>query len=123
MRNDARTFALAVAATLACSATDVAPEDFDPVPGAPAPIATDASLYTLAKVPGGYDAEAQAVYTNATGRTIYYGRCATESDGPMFLVRRTGPDSTAPNCTTASSRPRRDIFPGGSSSPRTKDAR
>ena len=97
MRNDVRTFALALAATLACSATDVAPGDFDPVPGASPPISTDASLYSLAKVPGGYDAEAQAVYTNATGRTVYYRRCATESDGPMFLVRRTGPDSTAPS--------------------------
>jgi hypothetical protein len=97
MRIDVRALALALAAALACSATDVAPGDFDPVPGAPAPIATDATLYTLAKVSGAYEAEAQAIYANASGRTLFYRRCASKSDGPMFLVRRTGPDSTAPS--------------------------
>ena len=64
------------------------------MPGASPPISTDASLYTLTKVPGGYDAEAQAIYTNAAGRTVYYRRCVPESNGATFLVRRTARSST-----------------------------
>jgi hypothetical protein len=57
---------------------------------------TDASIYTLTRVDGGYEAEALAVYTNSTGRPVYYARCKPESSRPMYGVRRTGPDSTAP---------------------------
>jgi hypothetical protein len=95
MRNDARLTATALAAVLACSPTDVDPADFALPPGASPPIATDATVYTLTKVPGGYDAEAQAVYTNSTGRTVFYRRCHPESTGPIHGVRRTGPDSAA----------------------------
>ena len=90
-----------VAAALACGGTDVGPEagpeDFALPPGAASPIVTDASAYTLTKVPGGYDAFAEAVYTNRAGRTVYYQRCLGDSEGPIYWLRRTGPDSTAPS--------------------------
>lgn len=95
MRNDTRLTGLALAAAVACSSTDVDPEAFAPAPGAPAPVTTDATVYTLTKSIGGYDAGALAVYTNTTGRTVYYRRCNPESTGPIHYVRRTGADSTA----------------------------
>ena len=95
MRNDTLVLGLALAAAVACGSTDVDPGDFTPAPGAPAPISTDAPVYTLTKVSGGYDAEALAVYTNTTGRTVYFARCTSEARGPLFFVRRTGADSTA----------------------------
>jgi hypothetical protein len=85
--------AFALVAGLACSATDVDPEDFSLPPGAPAPVTTDAAVYALTKVDGGYDAEAQATYTNPTDRIVFYKRCVRESTGPIYNVRRTGPDS------------------------------
>jgi hypothetical protein len=84
---------IGLAAILACGATD--PEDFALAPGAPPPIVTDAAVYTLAKVPGGFDAEAVAVYTNTTDHSVYYQRCMPELAGPNYGLRRTGPDSTA----------------------------
>jgi hypothetical protein len=92
---------LGLAATLACGSTDVGPdvgpEDFALPPGAAPPVVTDASVYALTKVSGGFDAQAEAVYTNRTGRTVYYQRCLRESEGPIHWLRRTGPDSTAPS--------------------------
>jgi hypothetical protein len=95
MQTDSRLLALFSVACLGCSATDVEPHDFGLAPGAPPPILTDATRYTLAKVDGGYDAQAHAVYTNATGRTVYYRRCGGDYSGPIYDVRRTGPDSAA----------------------------
>jgi hypothetical protein len=96
MQKHYSSLALLVAASLGCSATDVDPNDFALPPGAPRPIETDAANYLLAKVPGGYAAEAEAVYTNTTGHPVYYQRCLGESDGPIYSIRRTGRDSTAP---------------------------
>jgi hypothetical protein len=84
-----------LAAVLGCGTTAPGPDDFNPLPGGRPPIATDAAEYVLAKVPGGYEAEAEAVYTNTTGRTVYYQRCTPEIEGPIHRIRRTGPDSTA----------------------------
>jgi hypothetical protein len=86
---------LGLAAISACGATDLDPKDFDPTSGGPAPIVTDATVYVLAKAPGVFEAEAEAVYTNTTGHSVYYQRCLRESDGPIHWLRRTGPDSTA----------------------------
>lgn len=87
--------ALGIANTVGCGRTDLGSDDFNLAPGALPPVVTDAELYTLAKVPGGYDAVAQAVYTNTTGRLVYYRRCTSELSGPMYGVRRTGADSAA----------------------------
>ena len=95
MQIDSRLLVLVMAGGLGCTATDVDPNDFALVPGAPPPIVTDATTYTLTKVAGGYDALAQAVYTNTTGRMVYYQRCMPDLPGPIYGVRRTGPDSTA----------------------------
>ena len=84
-----------LAATLGCGTTTSDPDDFSLVPGARPPIVTDATEYVLSRVPGGYDAEAEAVYTNTTGRTVYYQRCLHELEGPIHWIRRTGPDSAA----------------------------
>jgi hypothetical protein len=97
MQHYPRLIGLALAAGLACSATDVDPNDFALAPGAPPPVVTDAAAYTLTKVPGGYDAEAVAIYTNTSGRTVFYKRCTRESTGPLYWVRRTGVDSAAPS--------------------------
>ena len=46
MRIVAGSFALGLAATLACGATDPSSEDFALAPGTAASIATDAAIYT-----------------------------------------------------------------------------
>ncbi len=81
--------------SLACSGTKPGEEDFTLAPGTPPPVTTDSAVYTLARVDGGYSAEAVATYTNTTGRSVYYQRCLPESEEPIHGVRRTGPDSTA----------------------------
>lgn len=96
MRESLQLSALVLLASLACSGTNVGDEDFVLSPGAPPPVTTDAAVYTLARVDGGYDAEAVATYTNTTGRSVYYQRCLSESNEPIHGLRRTGPDSTAP---------------------------
>jgi hypothetical protein len=96
MRDFARILAIALAGALACSDPEGDPDDFELRPGAPPPVATDADVYTLTRVDGGYTAEALATYTNTTGRTVYYRRCLPESTGPIFGLRRTGADSSAP---------------------------
>jgi hypothetical protein len=96
MRDFARMMAITLAGALACSEPEGDPEDFALRPGAPPPVATDAAVYTLARVDGGYAGEALATYTNTTGRTVYYRRCMPESTGPIFGLRRTGADSSAP---------------------------
>ena len=87
--------ALGIANIVGCGSTAPDADDFNLAPGAPPPVVTDAELYTLTKVSGGYDAVAQAVYTNTTGRLVYYQRCTSELSGPMYGVRRTGADSAA----------------------------
>jgi hypothetical protein len=87
--------AIGIANTVGCGSTDPDPDDFNLAPGALPPIVTDAERYTLTKVPGGYDAVAQAVYTNTTGRMVYYQRCTSELSGALYGVRRTGADSAA----------------------------
>ena len=96
MRDIARLFAVTLAGALACSEPNADPEDFALRPGAPPPVTTDAAVYTLTRIDGGYAAEALATYTNTTGRTVYYRRCMPESTGPIFGLRRTGADSSAP---------------------------
>jgi hypothetical protein len=80
---------------LACSGPDLGPGDFALQPGAPPPVVTDREVYPLARVDGGYAAEALATYTNTTGRTVYFQRCMPDDHGPMYDLRRTGADSTA----------------------------
>lgn len=59
------------------------------------PVQTDSVLYHLRKVPGMYDAYVVATYVNRTGSPVYYARCMPGNTGPLFALRRTGPDSTA----------------------------
>jgi hypothetical protein len=95
MRTHVPLFTIPLAGVVACGAPAVGPEDFALQPGAPPPIVTDATVYTLARVDGGYAAMALATYTNSTGRPVYYRRCRRDSMGPVYGLRRTGPDSTA----------------------------
>jgi hypothetical protein len=95
MREHVWLISMAVAGNLACSAPGLGPGDFVPSTSALPPVTTDAGTYTLARIDGGYEAEALATYTNTTGRPVYYQRCLPESAGPMYGLRRTGPDSTA----------------------------
>ena len=80
---------------LACSGSNLGPEDFVVPPGSPPPIVTDAAVYVLEDQDGGYAAEALATYTNSTGRPVYYQRCTPDITGPIHWLRRTGADSTA----------------------------
>jgi hypothetical protein len=71
---------------------------FDPLSGAPLrsnePVQTDSVVYHLTRVPGGYDAWASATYVNRTGRSVYYARCTSNHNGPMFYVYRALPDTS-----------------------------
>ncbi len=123
MRDYLRLISLALAGTLACSAPNLDPGDFVLSPGALPAVTTDAGIYTLARVEGGYEAEALATYTNTTGRPVYYQRCLPESAGPMYGVRRTGPDSTAPSFVASvwacvGGVPTGRVLPGGTLSAR-----
>ena len=95
MRSYVRLFGITLAGGFACGGSNVAPEDFVLPPGAPPAVRTDAGVYVLARVDGGYEAEALATYTNTTSRIVYYQRCTREYPGPIYGLRRTGPDSTA----------------------------
>lgn len=56
---------------------------------------TDSTLYRLQRTGNAYRATAVVTYVNRTGSPVYYARCGIGSyDGPLFHVRRTGPDST-----------------------------
>jgi hypothetical protein len=59
------------------------------------PVQTDSLQYHLRKVPGAYDAYATATYVNRTGGPVYFARCGSAATGPLFYLRRSGPDSTA----------------------------
>ena len=87
---------VASAGALACGGPGVGPEDFALLPGAPPAVTTDSTVYRLTRVDWGYAAVAHATYTNTSGRTVYYRRCLPELSGPMYDLRRTGADSTAP---------------------------
>ena len=123
MRSYFLLFTIPLAGALACSAPAVGPEDFLLPPGAPAPVITDAVVYTLVHEPGGYAATALARYTNTTGRSVYYRRCTRDSPGTMYGLRRTGEDSTARSFVAAvwacvGGVPTGRIPPGGSLSAR-----
>lgn len=57
------------------------------------PVRTDAAVYLLEESADRFDAEAIATYTNRTGGSVYFRRCEAESTGPMYDVRRVGPDA------------------------------
>jgi hypothetical protein len=80
---------------LACSDPAVGLQDFVRAPGASPPVVTDTDVYRLTRVDGGYAAEALATYTNTADRPVYFQRCMPDLDGPMYGLRRTGPDSIA----------------------------
>ena len=59
------------------------------------PIQTDATVYRLQRTSNAYSATAMATYVNHTGTSVYYARCGVGGySGPLFGLRRTGPDST-----------------------------
>ena len=110
MRNSALLVASLLAGVLSCGA-DVGPEDFLLPPGAPAPVVTDAQVYTLTRGDGGYVGTAVATYRNTTGgRSITDGvreslrdQCTT-CDG---LVRTAPLDQLWSPCGPASAACRR----------------
>jgi hypothetical protein len=58
------------------------------------PLQTDSLVYHLRRSPSEYSAYVTAVYRNMGIRPVYFARCNGTSTGPMFGLRRTGPDST-----------------------------
>jgi hypothetical protein len=123
MRTCLLLFTIPLGGAFACGAPAVGPEDFALPPGAPPPVVTDATIYTLAREDGGYAATALATYTNSTGRPVYYRRCTRESTGPLYGIRRTGEDSTARSFVLAvwacvGGVPTGRILPGGTLSAR-----
>lgn len=73
---------------LACGNTTAVPARDD------SPIQTDALVYRLRRIPGGYDATAIASYTNRTGQPVYFARCDPTSTLPIHFVVREPPDET-----------------------------
>ena len=96
MQSSLRFMIVPLAGALACSGPNVGPTDVVLPPGALPQVVTDATDYSLTRIDGGYAAEALAVYTNTTDRPVYFQRCTRNSRGPMYGLRRTGPDSTVP---------------------------
>ena len=88
--------AILIAGTFSCTGHDLGPNDFLLPPGAPAPVTLDATVYTLARVPGGYEAMAIATYTNQSSHQIYYRRCLPNDATPTFSVVRTTSPTSAP---------------------------
>ena len=74
----------------ACSSSKIT----DP-PRDNSPIQTDSVAYHLQRLPSEYRAYVTATFTNRSGSSVYFARCNEQSAGPMFGVRRTGPDSSA----------------------------
>ena len=62
------------------------------------PIQTDSDVYTLERVSnawgGAWRAYPIAIYRNTTNAPIHFARCTSSSTLPMWIVRRTGADST-----------------------------
>ena len=96
MRRPACLLAILSFGPISCAGHDLGPSDFSLPPGAPAPVTLDATVYTLARVPGGYEATAIATYTNQTGHQVYYARCRPDDATPTFSLVRTSP-MTAPS--------------------------
>lgn len=92
MRSNHRLLGIGLGMIVACNTSDLGPGNPE---NAGPPIETDASVYRLARIPGGYSAVAVATYRNSTGRPVFYQRCFMESVEPLYGVRRTGSDSTA----------------------------
>ena len=59
------------------------------------PVQTDATSYQLVRGQGEYRAYVNATYRNDGPGPVYYPSCSGKSNGPMFGLVRTGPDSTA----------------------------
>ena len=76
--------------------TMVACSDSGTAPGldSDAPIQTDALSYQLRREPGGYEAEAVAVFVNRSSAEVHFRRCTSGSGGPMHFVVREPPDRT-----------------------------
>ena len=91
---------LGLAAMVVAGCSEVTLEDFALPEGSTPPITMDAEVYTLARVPGGYEASALATYRNLSDRIVSFERCTAEWRGPIYLARRTGPDSTRPAFVT-----------------------
>ena len=101
MRRPIYHLAILLLGTLSCAGHDLGPSDFLLPPGAPAPVMLDAAVYTLTRVPGGYDATAVASYTNQSGHRIYYRRCLPTSATPTFSLVQTAGTTIAPSVVGA----------------------
>ena len=59
------------------------------------PAQTDATIYHLHRTSIAYEAMATVTYVNRAATSIYYAPCGVGTyDGPLYGIRRTGPDST-----------------------------
>ena len=75
---------------LACSATDALGPTRDN-----SPVQTDATVYYLRRATNAWTATAKATYVNRGTTPVFYARCGVgDYAGPLFGLRRTGPDST-----------------------------
>jgi len=65
------------------------------------PVETDAAVYYLTESPSQFDAYAVATYKNRTGRAVHFKRCNSDSEGPMYAIRRSGSDAERRSLVTA----------------------
>ena len=92
MRRRCLPFALAAFVT---SCRDVTAVDASGPARDASPAQTDATVYHLHRTTNAYEASATVTYVNRTATSVYYAPCGVGTyDGPLYGVRRTGPDST-----------------------------
>ena len=59
------------------------------------PAQTDSTVYHLHRTTNAYAAFATVTYVNRSATSVYYAPCGVGTyEGPLYGVRRTGPDST-----------------------------
>lgn len=59
------------------------------------PAQTDSTVYHLHRTTNAYEASATVTYVNRTATSVYYAPCGVGTyEGPLYGIRRTGPDST-----------------------------
>jgi hypothetical protein len=68
-----------------------------PLDDAARSVQTDSAVYQLRHEGTVYNAWANVSYTNNSGKPVYFARCSPASTSPMYGLRRTGADSTAPS--------------------------
>ncbi|MFA5891926.1 MAG: hypothetical protein WDA27_13410 [Actinomycetota bacterium] len=83
-------FGVSVFLLAACNGRPASAPRTTPPGETEAPVQTDARIYYLEESADRFDAEAVATYTNRTGRQVFFERCKSDSQGPVYRIRRVG---------------------------------